>query len=159
MKKAGLKVKSGKVKGDLDTGFRLLELTKSHFPKNTFTADPEKSEAENLKALEDHLQEAAQLRLFGEAEFQDVTTEIALKNGFGLFYTLERCDDFKKNVVFRIKGNDKDALICLDGVLEGVTIEALKAFSDDQLILLRAALDTTKKFELQTAFRDNLWVV
>jgi hypothetical protein len=44
-------------------------------------------------------------------------------------------------------------------VLDGATIEALKASSDQQLIVLRAALDTTKKFELQTAFRDNLWVV
>jgi len=159
VKKAGLKVKAGKVKGDLDIGFRLFELAKSHFPKNTFAPDPEKSEAENLKALEEHLQAATQLRLFGEDGFHSVVTEIALKNGFGLFYTLEQQDSFKKNAVYRIHGNDKDALICLDGVLEAVTIEALKAQSDDQLIVLRAALDTTKKFELQTAFRDNLWVV
>lgn len=159
VKKAGQKVKAGKVKGELDIGFRLLELAKSHFPQNTFTPDPEKTEAENIKALEDHLAAAAQLRLFEEDEFQGVVTEIALKNGFGLFYTLERLDAFTANAVYRLTGNDKGAILCLDGQLEGATIEALKDHSDEQLIVLKAALDTTKKFELQTAFQDNLWVV
>lgn len=159
VKKAGQKVKSGKVKGELDIGFRLLELAKSHFPQNTFTPDPEKTEAENIKALEDHLAAAAQLRIFEEDEFYGVVTEIALKNGFGLFYTLERLDTFTANAVHRLTGNDKSAILCLDGQLDGGTIEALKEHSDDQLIVLKASLDTTKKFELQTAFQDNLWVV
>ena len=82
-----------------------------------------------------------------------------MKNGFGLFYTLERLEAFAKNTVYRMQGNNKDAILCLDGELTGGTIEALKAYSDDQLIVLKAALDTTKKFELQTAFKDNLWVI
>ena len=143
----------------LDTGFRVMNLNKSFFPQNTFMPDPEKSETENIKALEDHLTAAAQMRLFEEDEFHGVVTEIALKNGFGLFYTLTSIDEFTANAVYRLAGNDKDALLCLDGQLNGTTIEALKAFSDDQLIVLKAALDTTKKFELQTAFKDNLWVV
>lgn len=49
--------------------------------------------------------------------------------------------------------------MCLDGQLDGATIEGLKDHGDEQLIVLKAALDTTKKFELQTAFQDNLWVV
>lgn len=159
IKKAGAKVKSGKFKGEIDVGFRLFELSKSHFPQNTFIPDPEKGETENLKALEDHLQAAAQLRLFGDDGFHSVVTEIALKNGFGLFYTLERLEALSKNTVYRMQGNDKDALLCLDGELQGQTLEALKAYSDNQLIVLKAALDTTKKFELQTAFKDNLWVI
>jgi adenine-specific DNA-methyltransferase len=142
-----------------DTGFRVMALRASNFPQNTFTPDPTKSEIENLKALDDHLQAAAQLRLFGDDGFHSVVTEIALKNGFGLFYTLERLDDLSKNTVYRMQGNDKDAILCLDGELQGETLEALKAYSDNQLIVLKAALDTTKKFELQTAFQDNLWVV
>lgn len=157
--KAGAHIRNDSRKEGLDIGFRVLELAKSHFPKNTFTPDPEKGEAENMKALEDHLQAAAQLRLFGDDGFHSVVTEIALKNGFGLFYTLERQEAFSKNTVYRMQGNDKDAILCLDGELSGTTIEALKAYSDDQLIVLKAALDTTKKFELQTAFKDNLWVV
>lgn len=142
-----------------DVGFRVFSLRSSNFPQNTFSPDPEKTEAENLKALEEHLFTAAQLRLFEDDGFHSVVTEIALKNGFGLFYTLMKQEDYAKNAVYRLTGNEKSALICLDGVLDGATIEALKAASDEQLIVLRAALDTTKKFELQTAFRDNLWVV
>lgn len=145
--------------GNLDSGFRVFSLHSSHFPQNTFTPDPEKSEEDSIKALEAHLSAAAQLRLFAEDEFHDVVTEIALKNGFGLFYTLERLDAFTANAVYRLTGNDKSAILCLDAQLDGVTIEALKEHSDDQLIVLKAALDTTKKFELQTAFQDNLWVV
>lgn len=143
----------------LDVGFRVLSLQSSHFPQNTFIPDPSKSEEENLKALETHLKAAAQLRLFEEDEFNGVVTEIALKNGFGLFYTLEKLEEFAQNSVYRLAGNDKDSLLCLDAQLDGGTIEALKAHGDNQLIVLKAALDTTKKFELQTAFADNLWVV
>jgi adenine-specific DNA-methyltransferase len=142
-----------------DVGFRVFSLRSTNFPQNTFSPDPEKTEAENLKALEDHLLAAAQLRLFEDDGFESVVTEIALKNGFGLFYTLIKQEDYAKNAVYRLTGNEKSALICLDGVLDGATIEALKTASDEQLIVLRVALDTTKKFELQTAFRDNLWVV
>ena len=142
-----------------DTGFRVLELAKSHFPSNTFAPDPDKTEEENIKALEDHLKAAAQLRLFEEDEFNGVVTEIALKNGFGLFYTLERLHDFTSNAVYILTGNDKEALLCLDAHLDGATIVALTAFGEQQLIVLKAALDTTRKFELQTAFKDNLWVV
>ena len=159
VKRAGIKIAT---EGDveiLDIGYRAFQLTGSNFVQNTFIPDPNKSEADNLSTLEDHLQAAAQLRLFGDDDFYSVVTEIALKNGFGLFYTLERQEAFSKNMVYRMQGNDKEALLCLDGELNGGTIEALKAYSDDQLIVLKAALDTTKKFELQTAFKDNLWVV
>lgn len=159
VKRAGIMMASESDSESLDIGYRAFQLNMSHFPKNTFTPDPEKSEAENLKALEDHLTAAAQLRLFGDDGLHGVVTEIALKNGFGLFYTLEKQGEYPKNAVYRISGNEKEAIICLDGVLDGATIEALKAVSDEQLIVLRAALDTTKKFELQTAFQGNLWVV
>jgi adenine-specific DNA-methyltransferase len=159
IKRSGAKLHAKGPSSNDDMGFRVMHLAESHFPQNTFTPDPEKTEAENIKALEDHLAAAAQLRLFEEDEFHGVVTEIALKNGFGLFYTLERLDTFTANAVYRLTGNDKGAILCLDGKLDGATIEALKEHSDDQLIVLKASLDTTKKFELQTAFQDNLWVV
>lgn len=159
IKRSGAKLHAEGPSSGNDMGFRVMHLAKSHFPQNTFAPNPDKSEDENIKALETHLKAAAQLRLFGDDEFQSVVTEIAVKNGFGLFYTLERLEAFSANAVYRLAGNDKDALLCLDAQLDGGTIEALKAHSDDQLIVLKAALDTTKKFELQTAFADNLWVI
>jgi adenine-specific DNA-methyltransferase len=142
-----------------DIGFRVATLGSSHFPHNTFSSDPYKSEEANIAALEAHLQAAAQLRLFGENEFQDVVTEIALKNGFGLFYALERIENITSNATYRLTGNSKEVILCLDRHLEDATVEALKSYSNYQLIVLKAALDTTKKFELQTTFNDNLWVI
>lgn len=159
VKRSGAAVQKTLKSSVIDSGFRVLSLTKSHFPQNTFNPDPDRSEDENIKALEEHLTAAAQLQLFEADEFHGVVTEIALKNGFGLFYSLEPLDAFNANAVYRLSGNDKSAILCLDAQLDGNTIEALKEHSDDQLIVLKAALDTTKKFELQTAFQDNLWVV
>lgn len=159
IKRSGAKLHAEGPSSGNDMGFRVMHLAKSHFPQNTFAPNPDKSEDENIKALEAHLKAAAQLRLFGDDEFQSVVTEIALKNGFGLFFTLERLEDFTANAVYRLAGNDKGAILCLDNQLDGKSIEALKTYSDDQLIVLKAALDTTKKFELQTAFADNLWVI
>ena len=50
-------------------------------------------------------------------------------------------------------------MLCLDDELKDVTIESLKAFSEEQLLVSTAALDTTKKYELYSAFKDNIWVV
>ncbi len=158
LKRAGASVAQATAQ-DLDTGFRVFHLQESHFPRNTFTPDPEQSEEENIKALETHLTAAVQPRLFEEDEFQGIVTEIALKNGFGLFYTLERLEAFIVNAVYRLSGNDKHSILCLDGHLDGATIEALKAHSNDHLIVLKGALDTTSTFELQAAFSENLWVV
>jgi adenine-specific DNA-methyltransferase len=159
IKRAGKKLNKENPKSNQDIGFRVTRLVESYFPQNTFNPDSKKSEGENIKALEAHLSAATQLKIFEENEFQGVVTEIALKNGFGLFYSFEPLEAFTANAVYNLSGNDKSAIICLDGQLDSGTIEALKAHSDDQLIVLKAALDTTKKFELQTAFQDNLWVV
>ena len=158
-KRAGAKLQKENPKATIDTGFRVFKLTDSNFPQNLFSPDPEKSEKENLKALEAHLAEAAQLRMFSEDEFSNLVTEISLKNGFGLFYELEPVGELSKNKVYRLIGNDKSALLCLDNDLHDETVEGLKPFKDEQLIVSKSALDTTKKFSLQTEFKDNLWVV
>lgn len=155
-KRAGAKIREENPEADIDTGFRVFTLDNSHFPENVFAPDPDKSEEENLKALNEHLQKAAQTRLFDEDETNDLITEIALKNGYGLFYTLEVLTDFADNTVYRLAGNDKATLLCMDGSLKDSTIEALKAHSEEQLIVLKTSLDTSKKFNLQTAFKENL---
>lgn len=155
-KRAGSKIRKENPEADIDTGFRVLALDNSYFPENVFAPDPDKPEEENLTALNDHLQQAAQTRLFEEDDTNDLITEIALKNGYGLFYTLEVLADFADNTVYRLAGNDKATLLCMDGSLKDSTIEALKAHSEEQLIVLKTSLDTSKKFNLQTAFKENL---
>ena len=160
VKKSATSLVEGNPDSKLDAGFRVFQLSQSNFPENTFNPDPSKSEEENLKALESHLAAAAQKSIFDDDSFGSVVTEIALKFGFGLFYqTRHLAEDYPRNAVYRIDGNEKGALLCLDDDLHGETIEALKAHGDEQLIVAKSALDTTKKFELHNAFKDNLWVV
>ncbi|ADE16410.1 Site-specific DNA-methyltransferase (adenine-specific) [Nitrosococcus halophilus Nc 4] len=153
---AGQKTREEHPDAEIDTGFRVYRLTDSYFPQNFYTPDPNKTEAENVAALEEHLEASRQHLLFGNEDFDEVVTEIALKNGYGLFYELEKLAAFTSNAVYRLRGNDKAALLCLDATLNEETIEALAQHSDEQLIVSSRALDTTKKWALQAAFKDNL---
>ena len=78
------------------------------------------------------------MRLFSEDEFSNLVTEISLKNGFGLFYELEPVGELSKNKVYRLVGDDKSALLCLDNDLHDETIEGLKlnqtGFIGDDLV-------------------------
>lgn len=160
VKRAGEKIRRENPDAAVDTGFRVYRLTDSHFPQNFFTPDPDKSEAENMAALEEHLATGLHTTpLLPELSLADVVTEIALKNGYGVFYTLERLPTFTKNAVYQLQGNDKAALLCLDPALNDETVEALEAHSNEQLIVSSHALDTTKKWVLQQAYKDNLHVV
>jgi adenine-specific DNA-methyltransferase len=160
VKRVGEKIKKENPKANIDTGFKVYKLAESHFPQNLFTPDPEKSNEDNATAFEEHLKSYKQADLFKEKIFDDVVTEIALKNGFGLFYTLEKQKDFKNNTVYLLSGNDKDTLLCLDEDIKDGTIDLLKdSHTEQQLIVSRHALDTTKKWTLQEAFKDNLNVV
>jgi adenine-specific DNA-methyltransferase len=156
VKRAGRKIREEHLDAEIDTGFRVYRLTDSYFPQNFYTPDLNKTEAENVAALEEHLKASRQHSLFGNEDFDEVVIEIALKNGYGLFYELEKLAAFTSNAVYRLRGNDKAALLCLDATLNEKTIEALAQHSDEQLIVSSRALDTTKKWTLQAAFKDNL---
>jgi adenine-specific DNA-methyltransferase len=159
VKRAAESIRKKSPKAEVDTGFRVYRLAESHFPQNLFIPDPEKTEDENLVSLEKHLKASIQPNLFADEAFGDLVTEIALKNGYGLFYSLQRESSFTSNVVYRLSGNDKTALLCLDQTLKDETVEALQSQSDEQLIVTNRALDTTKKWALQTTFKDNLHTV
>ena len=161
VKKAGEQIKKEHPKSSIDTGFRVYRLTDSHFPENLFKSDPDKSEAENLAALKAHIEKASQSSLFDEFDIADIITEISLKNGYGLFFALEQIkENFGDNKVFRLTGNGKDALLCLEPSLKDEAIETLTAeYTEEQLIVTKRALDTAKTWSLQNAFGDNLRVV
>ena len=161
IKRAGRKIKTENPNTSIDTGFRVYRLTDSYFPENLFKSDPDKSEAENLAALKRHLEIASQANLFDEKDLDDIITELSLKNGYGLFFTLTPLhDDFPENKVYRLSGHDRNVLLCLDAELKQGTVETLTAnHTEDQVILSKYALDTAKNWTLQNAFRDNLRVV
>lgn len=160
VKRAGDKIKAENPDKAIDTGFRVYKLTDSHFVENLFTSNPEKSGSENLIALEEHLKQSNQKTLFDKNDLANIITEISLKNGYGLFFTLEALNEFNRNTVYVLTGNDKSTLLCLDEVLHEETVDQLiDNHASEHLIFSKHAVDTAKKWLLHNAFKDNLQVV
>lgn len=129
-------------------GFKVFKLAKSNFPRVEYAPDPEKSDEENVEALKKYItdKEAQLITAFNRDE---LITEILIKNGFKLNYTTILQEQFKKNEVFLASDGEKETLICLDGLLSEETVEYFKTHTDQKLIVLERALDTTKKWNLK----------
>lgn len=135
-------------------GFKVFKLTKSNFPRVEYAPDPEKSDEENVEALKKYIveKEAQLLTAFNRDE---LITEILIKNGFKLNYTITQQEQFKKNEIFLASDGEKETLICLDGSLADETVEYFKSHTDQKLIVLERALDTTKKWNLKHYMGDK----
>ncbi len=135
-------------------GFKVFKLKKSNFPRVEFAPDPEKSEEENIELLKKYIKdkEAQLVSLFNKDE---LITEILIKNGFKLNYTVTKQEAFKKNEIFFITDGDKETLICLDAMIKDETVAHFKIHTDQKLIVLERALDTTKKWNLKHAMGDK----
>ncbi len=145
----------------LDVGFRVYHLTESYFPENKFKSNPSKSQQDNRSDFKKYLESMSQIIRFDDDIFLDVITEISLKNGYGLFYTLSRLDEsFAHNSVYQLTGNGKDTLLCLDINLKEETVNNLVDHHRDyQLILSADGLGTTENWILRRTFGDCLAVV
>lgn len=75
----------------------------------------------------------------------ELITEILIKKGFKLNYTLSKQTAFKKNEILMATDGNKETLISLDVTIEGETVNYFKTHTDQKLIVLERALDTTKK--------------
>jgi len=129
-------------------GFKVFKLQKSNFPRVEFAPDPEKTEAENIELLKKYIndKEAQLTSLFNKDE---LITEILIKNGFKLNYTVTKQEQFKKNDIFFATDGNKETLICLDGAIANETVAYFKTNTEQKLIVLERALDTTKKWNLK----------
>ena len=163
VKKAGEAIQSANGAIGIDTGFRVYRLAGSLFPENHYHYDPAMSEDENMAALEAHLKAAKRPELFDSKgkDTAGLIAELSLKNGYGLFFTLSEIDDsFAGNTVYRLRGNNREILLCLDSTLRKETVNTLvEQCSDQQLILSDAALNSSNRRVLQRAFGDNLMVI
>ncbi len=146
------KTKEEKTKG---LGFKVFKLVKSNFPRVEFAPDPEKSEEENIELLKKYIK-GKEAQLVSAFNREELITEILLKNGFKLNYTLSKQEEFKKNeILFATDGEPaspsggKETLICLDVVIANETVEHFKTHIDQKFICLERALDTTKKWNLK----------
>lgn len=145
------KTKEDKTKG---LGFKVFKLQKSNFPRVEFAPDPEKTEAENIELLKKYIndKEAQLTSLFNHNE---LITEILIKNGFKLNYTVTKQEQFKKNDIFFATDGNKETLICLDVTIANETVEYFKTNIEQKLIVLERALDTTKKWNLKHYMGDK----
>lgn len=135
-------------------GFKVYRLAKSRFPRVEFEPDPEKSDEENLAALDAYIRdkETAFLMTF---EREAILHEVLLKNGFMLDVQTEPIAEFTENAVFRAWDSNKEATVCLDYDMKEQTVATLKGM-DGIFICLEQALDTTKKWNLRAELGERL---
>lgn len=135
-------------------GFKVFKLQKSNFTRVEFAPDPEKTEEENIELLKKYIKDK-EAQLVNAFNRDELVTEILIKNGFKLNYTLTKQAEFKKNEMLFATDGNKETLICLDVIIEDETVEHFKANIDQKLIVLERALDTTKKWNLKHAMGDK----
>lgn len=135
-------------------GFKVFKLQKSNFPRVEYAPDPEKTDEENIEALKKYIRDK-EAQLTNAFNKEELITEILLKNGFKLNYTLTKQEQFTKNEILFATDGAKETLVCLDGDLSDETIEYFKKHTEQKLIVLERALDTTKKWNLKHYMKDN----
>jgi adenine-specific DNA-methyltransferase len=135
-------------------GFKVFKLQKSNFPRVEFAPDPEKTSAENIELLKKYIKDK-EAQLVNAFNRDELITEILIKNGFKLNYTLTKQAEFKKNEMLFATDGDKKTLICLDVIIADETVAHFKTNTDQKLIVLERALDTTKKWNLKHAMGDK----
>lgn len=135
-------------------GFKVFKLVKSNFPRVEFAPDPERTTEENIELLKKYIseKEAQLISMFNEKE---LVTEVLIKNGFLLNYTLTKQEEFKKNKILFATDGEKETLICLDILIDNETVEHFKKNTDKKFICLERALDTTKKWNLKHYLGDK----
>ncbi len=137
------------------TGFKVYKLAKSNFPRVDFAPDPTKSDEENLKLLENYIEEKEAMFL-AMIDEKNIFDEVLLKNGFMLNYSKEQVDSFKKNKVYHIKDDYKECLICVELNINKETLKELENHKDKLFICLERSLDTTMKWNLKHLLGDKL---
>lgn len=142
-------------------GFKVFKLVKSNFPRVEFAPDPEKTTEENIELLKKYIRDK-EAQLVTAFNRDELMTEILLKNGFTLNYTLTKQEEFKKNEIFLATdpapsgtGSEKETLICLDVNIDMETVEHFKKHNEQKFICLERALDTTKKWNLKHYLDDK----
>ncbi len=135
-------------------GFRVLTLARSAFPRVDFVGDPEKTDDENLVALDDYI--ARKEAVFNlETHVPGVMEEVLLKNGFRLDYTLTPVEEITTNLVYSATDSTGlSAYITLDRPIRSETIVYFQSHTDQRFICLEQSLDTTAKWNLRTALGE-----
>jgi adenine-specific DNA-methyltransferase len=145
-------------------GFKVFKLVKSNFPRVEYAPDPEKTDEENIELLKKYISEK-EAQLVTSFNRDELMTEILLKKGFNLNYTVALHQEFKGQLAGKtgtyvqridiVNDGEKETLICMDEFLLNETIEYFKNHINRKFICLERALDTTKKYNLKHYMGDN----
>lgn len=79
----------------------------------------------------------------------ELITEVLLKNGFKLNYTVTKQEQFKKSEIVLVSDDEKETLLCSDVIITNETVEYFKSNTSQKLIVLERALNATKKWNLK----------
>ncbi len=139
---------------DSGLGFKVFKLVKSNFPRVEFAPDPESTTEENIALLKQYIKDK-EAQLVSAFNRDELITEILLKNGYTLNYTVTKQEEFVNNEIFFATDGTKETLICLDIALATETVEYFKKHTDRRFICLERALDTTKKWNLKHYLGDK----
>ncbi len=129
-----------------DLGFRVFKLAESNF--QSWSGIKQSDPTEYL----------TQLDLFGDPlkkqwTEENIITEVAIKEGFGLNFRTERMKNIKSNSVFKVSDPDKDQgfLICLDKSIDIDGLKPLNLSEKDTLFVRDLALtdETAANLALQ----------
>jgi adenine-specific DNA-methyltransferase len=137
----------------LESGFKVYQLTQSHFPRTEFKPDPEKNEAENIETLKQYIDEKEK-QLIGLFEATEIQDEVLLKNGFKLNYTLSDASEFTANTVKLADDGEKQSFLCLDTKLQSETVNYLLS-NPQNFICLEISLSTSDKWNLRNHLKHR----
>jgi adenine-specific DNA-methyltransferase len=135
-------------------GFKVFKLQKSNFPRVDFAPNPDASEEENIEALKKYIRDK-ESQMVNSYNREEIITEILIKNGFKLNYTLTPQTQFTKNEISLATDGEKETLICIDTSLHETTVEHFKTNTQQKLIVLERALNTTQKWNLKHHLNDK----
>jgi len=130
-------------------GFKVLKLSESNYPENTFEFDPEKTEQENQKSFEEYLTKAKQSKLIDDTDELSIVYENIVKEGFSLNSKVLE-GKVGKNSVYTVTDGEQQLLICLDKSIDKKTVSELssKDYEGNVFICFDNALDDTAKANL-----------
>ena len=97
----------------------------------------------------DTAEELLKVNSFSEVTLAKIAEKANISKGTLYYYYKS-----KNEILFATDG-DKETLVCLDGDLTEETVEHFKKHTEQKLIVLERALDTTKKWNLKHYMKDN----
>lgn len=132
----------------INDGFKVFKMCKSNYRENNFEYDPDKSEEENKKALQEYLENAKQGTLFEKAPEIDIVYENIVKEGLSLNSQVSE-GKIGKCKIYKASDENREINICLEPKIDADTVKKMiKELKDKTFICLDNALNDSTKANL-----------